>query len=76
MKFFIKLSATLLLLIASLSALAYFFWYKPKFSGNAIKASFTVNKDETGKNTLARLKQKAEDILNYASEHNCNSQYC
>ena len=76
MKFFLKLTATLLLLIASISALAYFFWYKPKFNSKANKTSFTVKKEETAKNTLARLKQKAEDIVNYASQHNCNSEYC
>ena len=76
MKIFFKLTATLLLLIASLSALAYFFWYKPKFNNNAKKAAFLINKDGAAKNTLARLKQKAESIANYASAHNCNSQYC
>ena len=76
MKFFLKLTATLLLLIASISAVAYFFWYKPKFNGKANKTSFTVKKEETAKNTLARLKQKAEDIVNYASQHTCNSEYC
>ena len=76
MKFFMKLTATALLLLASISAIAYFLWYKPKFSTAAAKTAFKPKKDENTKNVLIRLKQKAEDIALYAKEHAYNSQYC
>lgn len=76
MKIFIKLTATLLLLIASISALAYFLWYKPKFNNKVSKTTFTANKDAAAKNTLARLKLKATGISEYAKEHGYNSTYC
>ena len=76
MKFFMKLTATVLLLLASISAIAYFLWYKPKFSSAAAKTAFKPKKDENAKNVLIRLKQKAEDIALYAKEHAYNSQYC
>jgi len=71
-----KLTATALLLLASISAIAYFLWYKPKFSTAAAKTAFKPKKDENTKNVLIRLKQKAEDIALYAKEHAYNSQYC
>jgi len=76
MKFFIKLTATLLLLIASISALAYFLWYKPKFKTKVSKTTFTANKDAAAKNALVRLKQKTTGISEYAKEHGYNSTYC
>jgi hypothetical protein len=82
MKFFIrrmlcmKLSATLLLLTVSVSALAYFFWYKPKFSHKAVANSFTIKKETSHKNVLIRLKQKAGYMAKYATANNYNSQYC
>ena len=71
-----KLSATLLLVLASISAFAYFFWYKPKFSITAKEVSFKSAKIETNKNVLVRLKQKADDIFLYGKKNNYNSQYC
>jgi hypothetical protein len=76
MKFFMKLTAILLLLLISISALAYFFWYKPKFNPSAAKSSFKPKKDETNKSVLMRLKQKGEGIALYAAEHDYNSSYC
>ncbi|MFM2327784.1 MAG: hypothetical protein RIR31_1986 [Bacteroidota bacterium] len=76
MKFFMKLSATLLLLLASFSVVAYFFWYKPKFSNTATMASFKSIKDETNKTTLLRLKQKANGIALYAKNNGYNTRYC
>jgi L,D-transpeptidase catalytic domain len=76
MKFFIKLTATLLLLVASISALAYFFWYKPKFNTKVSKTTFTVNNGTGAKNIVARLKLKTAAISEYAKEHGYNSTYC
>jgi hypothetical protein len=78
MKFFMKLSATLLLSLASISAVAYFFWYQPTY--NAKKNVFAVAAkkvtDEGNKAALLRLKQKAVDMALYAKEHAYNSTYC
>ncbi len=76
MKFIIKTAATVLLAMVSISALAYFFWYKPKFKTKASAISFKVKKDETNKNALLRLKQKADDIALYAKQNHFNNQYC
>ncbi len=76
MKFIIKTTATIFLLMASLSVVAYFFWYKPKFSAKASAISFKVKKDETNKNALIRLKQKAGDMALYAKQNHFSNQYC
>ncbi|MGG9970459.1 murein L,D-transpeptidase catalytic domain-containing protein [Ferruginibacter sp. SUN002] len=76
MKFFLKLTATFLLLIISISAVAYFFWYKPKFSKHADKGAFVIKKNEIDKPILARLKSKAENIAAYAKANHYNEQYC
>jgi hypothetical protein len=82
MKFFIrrmlcmKLTVMLLSLLISVSALAYFFWYKPKIDKAGHKTSVKLKKDETAKNVLIKLKQKADDIASYAADHDYNSSYC
>ena len=76
MKFIIKTTATVLLVLASLSALAYFFWYKPKFNNKTSAFSFKVKKAETEKNTSLRLKQKADDMALYARQNHFSNQYC
>lgn len=76
MQFFMKLIFTALLFCASFSALAYFFWYKPKFSKHPAARSFTVNKNETGKEVFERMKSRAAQLKTYAAAHGCNSSYC
>jgi L,D-transpeptidase catalytic domain len=76
MKFFMKLSATALLLLASFTALAYFFWYKPKFNSKAAAASFVINERASSKKLLERLKLKADDMALYAKQHDYNTRYC
>lgn len=76
MKFIIKLTATTLLLLASISALAYFFWYKPKFKPKAAATSFVIKEKENTKKLLERLKLKAGNISLYAKQHEYNTQYC
>ncbi|MEI7734284.1 MAG: murein L,D-transpeptidase catalytic domain-containing protein [Ferruginibacter sp.] len=76
MKILFKFIATVLLLAASFSALAYYFWYKPKFSKQATISSFK-HFNETGSNKiLLRLKQKADDLAIYAKAHGYNTEYC
>jgi hypothetical protein len=71
-----KLTVTALLLLVSLSAVAYFFWYKPKFNTQTTNAAFKPKRYETNKNILVRLKQKSNVIAAYADAHNYNTQYC
>ena len=76
MKILFKFIATVLLLAASFSALAYYFWYKPKFSKPVTISSFK-NFKETGSNKiLLRLKQKADDLAIYAKANGYNTEYC
>jgi hypothetical protein len=76
MKFFLKITATLLLLIISLSALAYFFWYKLKFTTKAANFSVSVKEKDNSKKVFARLKQKVTDITLFAKDNGYNTQYC
>ena len=76
MKFVMKLTATVLLVLVSISALAYFFWYKPKFTTGVAKTTFKPKEDETDKTALVRLKNKATSIASYAKAHDYNTQYC
>jgi hypothetical protein len=75
MKFFVRFTATVLLLAASFSALAYYFWYKPKFTGTVTKSSFKAAKESGNKKILLRLKQKADDLAVYAKAHGYNTEY-
>jgi uncharacterized protein YxeA len=76
MKFFLKVTTTLLLLIISVSALAYFFWYKPKFNTKAANFAVSVKEKDNSKKIFARLKQKAEDMAMFAKDNGYNTQYC
>ena len=76
MKVFIKFTATLLLVMASVSALAYFFWYKPKFIYKPEKKSFALIEKGVAKNALLKLKQKAIGVAAYTRLNHYNDQYC
>ena len=76
MQFFMKLFFTALLFCVSLSALAYFFWYKPKFNKHTPVKTFAAKKDETSKAVAERQQAHAATILSYAKKHSCNTQYC
>ena len=76
MKILFKFIATVLLLAASFSALAYYFWYKPKFSKQATISSFKDFKETGSNKILLRLKQKADDLAIYAKAHGYNTEYC
>lgn len=68
---------TALLFCASLSALAYFFWYRPKFSKQTAVKNFVALKNETaGRETAARIKTHAAALLAYAKGKGCNTGYC
>ncbi|UEG50413.1 murein L,D-transpeptidase catalytic domain family protein [Ferruginibacter lapsinanis] len=76
MKLLIKLISTVLLLAMSITALAYFFWYKTKFVPKKNKASFTIPKKEIDKTVAARLHLKSAGITDYIRKHHYNSTYC
>jgi hypothetical protein len=76
MQFFMKFFFTALLFCASLSALAYFFWYKPKFNKHTPVKTFVAKSNETTKAVMERQKAHAATVLSYAKKHSCNTQYC
>ena len=76
MQFFMKLFFTVLLFCSSISALAYFFWYKPKFSKQVASKTFAAKKNETGKEVKERIISHAASIGKYAKANGCNTKYC
>ncbi len=76
MQFFMKLFFTALLFCASLSALAYFFWYKPKFNKHTAAKTFAVTKSKTDNEVKERITSHAASINKYAKANGCNTQYC
>ena len=76
MKFFSKALIALLLLVTTTSALAYFLWYKPKFSLHAPGHSFVFNKGDDNRVTILRLKQKAVSVKDFARANNYNANRC
>lgn len=76
MKLLLKLTSTALLLAISITALAYFFWYKPKFTPKTNKASVVVLKKEIDKTIATRLLLKGSNIKHYVKDHHYNSKYC
>ncbi len=76
MKFFSKTLIAFLLLVSTTSALAYFIWYKPKFSRNPATHSFCYKKKGDNDATTLRLKQKALAAAAFAKENNYNTNRC
>lgn len=75
MQFFMKLFFTALLFGASLSAMAYFFWYKPKFTKHAAAKTFAV-KNRMDEAVKERVVNHAASISRYAKTNGCNTKYC
>ena len=76
MKLFIKLFVFTLLMTATASAFAYFFWYKPKFSKHAGVNSFKPKNIDRNDAIFLRLKEKAELIDDFAKANNYNDTRC
>ena len=76
MKYFSKILAALLLLITGTSALAYFLWYKPKFSPHPANHSFYFYNNEDNPATILRLKQKAAVAREFAKTNSFNTTRC
>ncbi|MDN3657526.1 murein L,D-transpeptidase catalytic domain family protein [Ferruginibacter paludis] len=76
MKLFLKLSATLLLLVIAITALGYFLWYKPKFNSTKNAGKFVYKTTAGDVSVLQRLQQKALSVKEYSKLNQYNSDYC
>jgi len=76
MRLFIKLSVFTLLMAATASAFAYFFWFKPKSSKHAPVKSFKSKNIDHNDAVSIRLKQKAISIKDFAGDNNYNTTRC
>ena len=75
MKYFLKLFVSFILLFATVSALGYFFWYKPKFN-HTKKHSDSVKHVDVNTITSNRLKQKAGEYKIYNQLAGYSEGYC
>jgi hypothetical protein len=75
MRTFIRLFISFLLLTATVSALGYFFWYKPKFD-HGMNHDSSITNDDVNTTALLRLKQKATQLASYGQAEDYNSQHC
>ncbi|MEO8770463.1 MAG: murein L,D-transpeptidase catalytic domain-containing protein [Ferruginibacter sp.] len=71
-----KITSLLFLGIATVTAVGYFFWYKPKDNKANKNYSFHVKINVADKALDTRLKQKAEGLLDYLEEENFNTEVC
>ncbi len=71
-----RLFFTALLFCVSLSALAYFFWYKTKFNKHVTVTTFAIKKADLDAEVKQRVISHAATISKYAGANNYNTQYC
>jgi len=76
MKVFIKFTITFLLATVGISALAYVFWYSPKFTDKPAKKLFVLAKKGVSENVSLKLKQKATGLAAFTKTHGYNEQHC
>lgn len=76
MQVLIKVVIIFLLVMASFSALAYVFWYKPIFTDKPEKKSFLVAEKRLIKSDYLKLKERAIAVSAYARANGYNEQYC
>ncbi len=74
MKYFMKVFISFLLLLATGSALAYFFWYKPKFNHH-VKHTASFNSIDVNAAVMIYLKQKAARFGIFNQPADCDSGY-
>lgn len=74
MKLLTKIFAVFFLLITTVSALGYFFWYKPKFNSAANGFAYAASK--TSIKTFYKLQEKAIAIKEYAMDNGYNTTRC
>lgn len=65
-------------LLVTVSAFGYFFWYKPKFNPHPPGKAFTFKEKRYKNNyeTIVRLKQKAPLAKGFVKAHGYNSTHC
>lgn len=71
-----KIASLLFLLITTVTAIGYFFWYKPKFDPASQNFSFHLKANATNNATDLRLKEKATRLHDYLETENYNSTVC
>ncbi len=76
MKFLMRVIGSTLLLAITISAVGYFFWYKPTFNPANKNYSFRDKDKGTGKLTVNRLKGQAENLCAYLKREQYNTTYC
>ena len=76
MKFFMKLSATILLLTIVSSTPGYFYRHKPSTIANSKNPSNVKTNTENDKAVMAKLRGKVGIIKKFARENNYNTTYC
>jgi hypothetical protein len=76
MQLFMKLFFTALLFCVSLSALAYFLFYKPNFNKHTVSKNFTKPKPKKSNDVILRQQNAAARLLTYAKANNLNTRYC
>ncbi|WP_255156367.1 murein L,D-transpeptidase catalytic domain-containing protein [Ferruginibacter sp. HRS2-29] len=66
-----------MLLTVCATALAYFLWYKPKFSGRSDHLPFSLNVTTDAKTVIfSRLHENGETIKTFAGSKNYNEEIC
>ena len=76
MKLLLKLFAVFVLLIATLSSLGYFFWYKPKFTSAFNSNSFAIKNNVDKAILTETLKQKAALLETTLNSGQFNTEHC
>lgn len=77
MKWFAKTFLSLLLLTACATALAYFIWYKPKFSHQADRFPLSFRAAPDAKKAIfSKLHEKGEDVKTFIQTKNFNEDVC
>lgn len=78
MHWFPKMLLSILLLLITATALAYFFWYRPKFNHNRLPASAgsPVPENHAGNALKKKLERKAFSLRQYAKENDYNTERC
>lgn len=74
MKLLARILAVFFLLITTVSALGYFFWYKPKFHSGANSFAYTAKK--ANEITFFKLHEKAIAIKEYTRTNSYNTTRC
>ena len=71
-----KIASQLFLLITTITAMGYFFWYKPKVTQANNNYSLHVKKEGVRNVIYTRLKEKVAGLHDYLEEENFNTTIC